>query len=198
MMGVTQLSAPAFLKSKLSPRGWKFGGRGCLAFEYVCPGTCAHIAQCPSVFPRAVFIPLPPRVRVHTRENLPTIWLMGQRSKPGTAGIGKEGKAKGGNWPSWRWLSGTGRASGGPQRQNFRLRRSPWGSCASWEKDGPLNTFEQKKCMLVFHWGEDTGSKRLSGKTSCQAKPGDRFLLAWLQPGKSFLLWHCKFNGAKS
>lgn len=178
MMGVTQLSAPAFLKCKLSPRGWKFGVRGCSAFEYVWPGTCAHIAQCPSVFPRAMFIPPPPLMRVHTQENLPTIWLLGQRSKPGTAGIGKEGKsntwkkAKEGNWPSWRWLSGVGRVSGGPQRQNFRLRGSPWGSRALWEKDGPLKTFEQKKCMLVFHWGKTLAQRDSLGRISVRQSQG--------------------------
>lgn len=71
-----------------------------------------------------------------------------------------------------RWLSGTGRASGGPQRQNFRLRRSPWGSCASWEKDGPLNTFEQKKCMLVFHWGKTLAQRDSLGRLPVRQSQG--------------------------
>lgn len=203
MMGVTQLSAPAFFKCKLSPRGWKFGVRGCSAFEYVCLGTCAHIAQCPSVFPHAVFIP--PFMRVHTHKKLcpqSEGRLMGQRSKPGTAAIGKEGKsntwkkAKEGDWPPWRWLSGIGRVEGPKDKiLGFMEVHGAHKHCekrmAHWT---PLN---RRNACWYFTGGRHS-SKRLSGKTFCQAKPGDHFLLAWLWPGRNFLLWHCKTKGAKS
>lgn len=147
-------------------------------------------------------------MRVHTQETLPIIW--GQTD-------GSEKQAWNCSHRQRRQIKHVKESKGG-WLASMEVTVRNWQS--EWRVEGPkdkilgsmestgLTSIMRKRWSTEHLWteemhagislGEDTGSKRLFGKTFCQAKPGDHFLLAWLRPGRNFLLWHCKTKGAKS